>query len=131
MARCPVLAGIVREIPEVLSASISFLAPGKHIPAHRGPFRGVLRFYLGLSMPHTADGGLAAVLRIAGQDYRVGDGGYLLWDDTFEHEVWNDSDQLRSVLLLDVWRRGMPIDMQILSRLVIAVIRLGIRLRGL
>jgi aspartate beta-hydroxylase len=131
MAQCPALAGIVREIPDVLSASISFLAPGKHIPAHRGPFRGVLRFYLGLSMPQAADGRPAAVLRVAGRDHRVDEGGYLLWDDTFEHEVWNDSDQVRSVLLLDVWRRGMPIDMQILSRLVIAVIRLGIRIRGL
>ena len=55
-ARCPALAAIVASAPEVLSASYSFMAPGKHIPAHRGPFRGVLRFYLALSMPRLADG---------------------------------------------------------------------------
>ena len=56
MAVCPTLAALVTASPDVLSASISFLAPGKHIPAHRGPFRGVLRFYLVLSMPLASDG---------------------------------------------------------------------------
>jgi aspartate beta-hydroxylase len=51
MAVCPTLTPLVTAGPDVLSASISFLAPGKHIPEHRGPFRGVLRFYLVLSMP--------------------------------------------------------------------------------
>ena len=49
MVGCPTLAALMAASPDVLSASISFLAPGKHIPEHRGPFRGVLRFYLVLS----------------------------------------------------------------------------------
>ena len=113
MAVCPTLAALVTASPDVLSASISFLAPGKHIPVHRGPFRGVLRFYLVLSMPLAADERPAAVLKIAGTEHRLSDGEYLLWDDTFPHEVTNDSDEVRSVLLLDVWRRGMPLDMRI------------------
>ena len=79
--------------PDVLSASISFLAPGKHIPVHRGPFRGVLRFYLVLSMPLAADGRPAAVLKVAGTEHRLADGEYLLWDDTFPHEVINNSNE--------------------------------------
>ena len=39
MAVCPTLSALVTTCPDVLSASISFLAPGKHIPVHRGPFR--------------------------------------------------------------------------------------------
>ena len=38
MAVGPALAALVTASPDVLSASISFLAPGKHIPEHRGPF---------------------------------------------------------------------------------------------
>jgi aspartate beta-hydroxylase len=129
MAACPTLSSVVAACPDVLSASISFLAPGKHIPPHRGPFRGVLRFYLGLSMPKAADGGSAAVLKIADAEYRIGDGECLLWDDTYPHAVWNDSDQVRSVLLLDVWRRDMPVDMQLFSRLLISLVRIGIKLR--
>src|SRR5207237_4884624 len=35
-ARCPVTAALVSACPNVLSASLSFLAPGKHIPPHLG-----------------------------------------------------------------------------------------------
>ena len=130
MAQCPTLTALVTESPDVLSASISFLAPGKHIPLHRGPFRGILRFYLVLSMPLAADGRPAAVLKIAGTEHRLTDGECLLWDDTFPHEVTNDSDEVRTVLLLDVWRCGMPLDMRLLSHLLIFVVRVMARLRG-
>jgi aspartate beta-hydroxylase len=130
MAACPTLSELLCDAPDVLSASISFLAPGKHVPAHRGPFRGVLRFYLGLSVPRADDGRPAAVLRVADTEYRIGDGDCMLWDDTFPHEVWNRSDQVRSVLLLDVWRRDMPIDMVLFSKMLIALVRAGIRVRG-
>lgn len=130
IARCPRLADLLRRFPEILSMSVSFLAPGKHIPAHRGPFRGVLRFYLMLSTPTFPGGGSAALLRIAGQDYWLSDGQYLLWDDTFTHEVRNDGDAVRAALLLDVWRDGMPWDMRMLSHAVLALIRTGIRTRN-
>jgi aspartate beta-hydroxylase len=86
-AACPSLAALVEATPEVLSASISFRAPRKHIPVHCGPFRGVLRFYLVLSMPRAADGRPTAVLKIAGAEHRLADGEFPLWDDTFPHEV--------------------------------------------
>ena len=130
IAQCPRLAALVAAAPDVLSASLSFLAPRKHIPPHRGPFRGVLRFYLALAMPRLADGRPAAVLKIADREYRIAEGDCLLWDDTYVHEVWNHSDELRTVLLLDVRRRGMPADMELLSRLLIATARAGITLRG-
>jgi len=45
------------------------------------------------------------------------------------HEVWNTSDQVRIALLLDVWRRDMPMDIALLSRAILlgtqAVIRMG------
>jgi len=130
MAACPKLAAIVASAPDVLSASLSFMEPGKHVPAHRGPFRGVIRFYLGLCVPRLADGRPAPILKIDDVDYRVGDGEWLLWDDTFTHEAWNHGDTIRCVLLLDVWRRGMPLDMRLLSRTVIASVGAGVRLRG-
>jgi aspartate beta-hydroxylase len=131
IAQCPRLAALVDECPEVLSASLSFMAPHKHIPPHRGPFRGILRFYLALAMPRAEDGRPAAVLKIADREYRVADGECLLWDDTYVHEVWNASDELRTVLLLDVRRPGMPIDMELLSTLLVATVRAGMTLRGI
>jgi aspartate beta-hydroxylase len=130
MARCPALAALLASHPAILSAAFSFLAPGKHIPLHRGPFRGVTRFYMGLSVPRRADGSPAAVLTIDGREHRIGDGAHLLWDDTFPHEVRNDSDQVRIALLLDIRRRGMPLDMALLSRTIVAGVGAAIRLRG-
>ena len=130
MAACPTLAALVRQNPEVLSASFSFMAPGKHIPPHRGPFRGITRFYMGLIMPRLADGRPAAVLTVDGQEYRVAEGEWMVWDDTFVHEVRNDGNSVRCVLLLDVWRRHMPFDMRLLSRTVIATVSAGVKLRG-
>jgi aspartate beta-hydroxylase len=129
MASCRTLADIVRTSPDVLSASFSFLGPGKHIPAHRGPIRGIIRFYLVLSMPCTEGGEPAAVLKIAGAEHRLAEGQFLVWDDTFEHEAWNESDRLRIVLSLDVWRRSMPLDMKLLTIAIIGLVRLSMRLR--
>ncbi|MBZ0093673.1 MAG: aspartyl/asparaginyl beta-hydroxylase domain-containing protein [Sulfuricellaceae bacterium] len=131
MALCPELAARVEEVPDVLSATLSFLAPHKHIPQHRGPFRGVLRFYLGLSVPTGADGRPSTVLKIDGAEHRIADGECLLWDDTFPHEVWNRSEAMRIALLLDVRRRGMPPDMELLSRLLIGAAGTAVRLRRL
>jgi aspartate beta-hydroxylase len=130
MVACPQLAALVRAAPEVLSASFSFLGPQKHIPAHRGPMRGIIRFYMMLAMPRRPDGTPAAVLRVDRTEHRLRDGEFLLWDDTFEHEAWNESDEVRIVLSLDVWRPHMPFDMRVVSAALIQLVRLGIKLRG-
>lgn len=131
LAACPVLAQLIAASPDVLSATLSFLAPRKHIPRHRGPFRGILRYQLGLSVPVDAQGRPAAVLALNDRDYRIGNGEHLLWDDTYPHEVWNHSDEPRIALLLDVRRHYMPADMRLLSRALIASVGMVARLRGL
>lgn len=126
---CPALAALLQGHPEVLSATFSYLAPGKHIPRHQGPFRGVMRFQLGLSVPRDAAGRPAAVLGLADAEHRIGDGEALLWDDTFPHEVWNRSEQTRVALLLDVRRPALPAYLRLLSRLVIVGVGVGVLLR--
>lgn len=131
LAACPTLAQLIANTPDVLSATLSFLAPRKHIPRHRGPFRGVLRYQLGLSVPVDAQGRPAAVLSLDDQEHRIGNGEHLLWDDTYPHEVWNHSDRMRTALLLDVRRRHMPADMRLLSDALIASVGLVARWRGI
>jgi aspartate beta-hydroxylase len=126
--RCPLLAELAQSVPDVLSASLSFLAPGKRVPPHRGPFRGVIRYHLGLSVPPARDGRPGSVLTIDGREYRIAEGEELLWDDTYLHEVRNDTGRVRIALLLDVRRRGMPVDLALLSRLIIAGAGAAVRL---
>jgi len=129
LRRCPRLAALLRASPEVLSAALSFLAPGKHVPEHRGPFRGIIRYYLALSVPLAADGLPGAILTIDGIEHRLGDGEWLLWDDTYTHEIRNHAAGVRIALLLDVRRNGMPLDLQLLARFLIAAAGAAIRLR--
>ena len=119
LARAPTVAALLADAPEVLSATFSFLAPGKHIPEHRGPFRAILRFHLMLSMPNDDSGRPACVMNVDGVPFRLADGESLLWDDTYPHEAWNRSDDVRIALLLDVWRKDMPVDITLLSRAIL------------
>ena len=127
--RCPLLAQLVAADPDVLSAALSFLAPGKKVPEHRGPFRGILRYYLGLSVPLDASGLPGAVLTIDGTEHRIATGQALLWDDTYPHAVRNDTSQVRIALLLDIRRGAMPPDLKLISRLLIAAAGVAVRLR--
>ena len=127
--RCPVVASLLERHPEVVSATFSYLAPGKHVPEHRGPFRGVLRFHVGLSMPRDASGKLGAVLWIEGVPHYLDDGDTLLWDDTYPHEVLNATDKVRIALLLDVWRPHMPADMAALSSVLVGTVGLIAQVR--
>ena len=48
---CPRTAALMREIPGMKTAMFSILSPRKHILDHRGPYKGVLRYHLGLIVP--------------------------------------------------------------------------------
>jgi aspartate beta-hydroxylase len=89
-----------------------------------------MRFHLGLVIPRQADGRPATVMMIDHQEKRITDGEGMLWDDTYLHEVMNNADEARIALLLDVWRPGMPWDMEVLSRLIVRGVQAGMRRRG-
>jgi aspartate beta-hydroxylase len=129
--KCPALARLLKAHPEVTSATFSLMAPRKHVPTHTGPFRGVTRFFMGLSVPVDSGSNPAASLTLDDHEYWIGNGEHLLWDDTYPHSVDNYSDELRIVLLLDVYRKHMPWDMRVLSRTILSLVGLSIRVRDL
>jgi len=101
LARCPRTAALLSRIPGLTTAFFSILAPGIRITPHRGPWKGVLRYHLGLMVPEPREN---CAIKIDGQvaHWREGEG--LLFDDSFEHSVWNDTNGTRVVLFLDVLR---------------------------
>lgn len=117
--RCPATAQLVESVPGMKTAFFSILAPGKHIPSHRGPYKGVLRYHLGLIVPEPA---AACRIRV-GPDYaHWEEGKSLIFDDTYKHEVWNDTDGMRAVLFLDVLR-PLPFPVSLLNQGVVNLIR--------
>ncbi|MGH7558102.1 MAG: aspartyl/asparaginyl beta-hydroxylase domain-containing protein [Gemmatimonadota bacterium] len=98
--RCPETATLVDGIEAAHAAGLVYfsrLTPGAHIAPHCGPTNARLRCHLGLEVPP------GARLRV-GADHRAWqEGRCLVFEDSFEHEVWNDADRPRLVLILDVW----------------------------
>lgn len=117
-ARCPRTAALLERIPGMTSAFFSILMPRKHLPAHRGPYAGVLRYHLGLIVPHPE----GCRIRVANEIGHWREGRSLIFDDTFEHEVWNDTDEVRVVLFVDIMR-PLPAPLAAINKLVIAAIR--------
>jgi aspartate beta-hydroxylase len=79
------------------AAMFSLLKPRTRIPPHTGVTNVRLVTHLALIVPE-------------GCGFRVGNdtrqwipGGAWVFDDTIEHEAWNDSDKLRVVLIFDIW----------------------------
>ncbi|NJK41620.1 MAG: aspartyl/asparaginyl beta-hydroxylase domain-containing protein [Acaryochloridaceae cyanobacterium SU_2_1] len=99
--RCPQTTQLVEKIPGMKTAFFSIMLPGKHIPPHRGPYKGVVRCLLGLKIPEPKT---ACRIRVLDEIRHWQEGKTMLFDDSFEHEAWNDTDQLRVVLFLDIVR---------------------------
>ncbi len=121
LARCPETMAALAEVPlcripgRTPSILFSLLRPGARIPAHNGLLNTRLICHLPLIVP-------------PGCGFRVGsdtrawvEGQGWAFDDSLEHEAWNDSDRLRVVLIFDVWRPELtPIEQELVSVIVSA-----------
>lgn len=98
IALCPETWRILQKIPGLKTAMFSILEPGKHLPPHKGPYNGVLRLHLALIVPEPRE---ALTLRVGDHICHWEEGKVLIFDDYFEHEVWNASTGTRVVLFCD------------------------------
>lgn len=99
--KCPITANALTEIPDLQNSMFSILGPGKYIPPHRGPYNGLLRYHLGLLIPNPKS---SCRIRVGDEIVNWSYGNSVVFDDTYEHEVWNDSDEYRVVLFADFLR---------------------------
>ncbi len=117
-ARCPKTAEALDHVPGLFQAFFSILEGGKSVPAHCGPYRGYLRYHLGLIVPEEAP----PSIRIKDQHYTWKEGESILFDDSWNHEVFNKSPGDRVVLIVDI-RRPMAAPFHLLNRTVESVMR--------
>ena len=101
--RCPATAAALAAVPAAPilgrspSAFFSLLRPRTRIPAHTGVTNSRAIVHLPLIVPPGCG------FRVGGETRQWVEGVPFAFDDTIEHEAWNDSDELRAVLILDVW----------------------------
>ena len=99
--RCPETARLLESVPGLQTAWYSILAPGYRIPPHRGVTKGIIRVHLGLIVPDDSEN---CYMRVGDEIVRWEEGKCYVFDDTYKHEVANDTDQERVVLLFDMDR---------------------------
>ncbi|XP_031141134.2 aspartyl/asparaginyl beta-hydroxylase isoform X2 [Sander lucioperca] len=76
----------------------SVMHPGTHVWPHTGPTNCRLRMHLGLVIPKQG-----CRIRCTDQTREWEEGKVLIFDDSFEHEVWQDADRYRLIFIVDVW----------------------------
>jgi len=114
--RCPETVRLLKQIPGMKTAFFSILSPNKHIPAHKGPFNGVLRYHLGLKVPEPKE---KCRIRIDKEITHWDEGDSIIFDDTYNHEVWNDTSGFRAVLFVD-FVRPVKFPFNLFNKLVVS-----------
>ena len=97
--RCPETTRILESLPRFEKDHIMFssLNPHARIPPHVGPMNGILRGHLGMVVPP------GCYIRVGPDERTWEEGKMMVFDDSFEHEVWNHSDFVRIVLFMNFW----------------------------
>lgn len=103
-ARCPATARALEAVPlpridgRAPNVLFSVLRPQTHIPPHWGMLNTRLICHIPLIVPP------ACRLRVGNETRPVVFGKAMIFDDSINHEAWNDSDETRLVLLFEIWR---------------------------
>lgn len=119
-AHAPRTTMLLEQVPHLQTAWFSILEAGYHITPHRGVTKGILRCHLGLVVPDRRED---CWMRVEDQKCVWQPGKCLVFDDTYEHEVLNDTPQQRVVLLFD-FERPMRFWGRVLNRLFIQGLKL-------
>lgn len=102
-SQCPATTAAIEKLPMVKApgqspeAFFSILKPGTHIPPHVGLANHKLTLHLPLLVPPDC------AIRVGDETRTWTVGQCLILDDSFQHEAWNKSAELRAVLILEIW----------------------------
>lgn len=89
------------------SIKFSSIQPGTHIRTHTGPSNERLRLHL--CLVHTG----GAKIRVGTDWHTWEEGKVIMFDDSWEHEVIHTGQEMRIVLILDIWHPELPEDQRI------------------
>nr|CAH0104148.1 unnamed protein product [Daphnia galeata] len=106
--KTPVTCTLIENYPPALckrgQVKFSIMHPGTHVWPHTGPTNCRIRAHLGLVVP----GG--AQLRVGNTTDTWEEGKFIIFDDSFEHEVWHQGPSYRLVLIVDLWHPELTTD---------------------
>lgn len=119
LIRCPDTTAALAAVPGLVSAMYSIVGPGAHIRRHRGVSKAIMTTHIPLIVPRNAE---RCRMEVDTETvvWRVGQPA--IFDDTYPHEVWNDTPDIRVVLLIQ-FRRPMRQPGRFVADAVVSFIR--------
>ena len=108
--KCPEIVSIIDSLPRFSygMAYFSIMHPDTYVPGHYGPTNTKLRYHLGLDVPDDVFFRVSNKLNSWIQD------GCIVLDDSFYHEVYQQSSRKRVVFILDCWHPQLSLHERIL-----------------
>lgn len=109
LEQCPQTRAALEAVPRAIlpgrapSVFFSLLKPHTHIPPHTGVSNTRAIIHLPLIVPEGCG------FRVGGETRQWVEGQPFAFDDTIEHEAWNNSDELRAILIFDVWNPHLSV----------------------
>jgi aspartyl/asparaginyl beta-hydroxylase (cupin superfamily) len=104
----PIVSAIVEQHRTIRSLAglvyFSRLAPHSRVAPHSGPTNMRVRVHLGIDIPPDCG------IRVGETSATWHEGKCIAFDDSFPHEVWNESDRDRIVLVVDLWHPDLSDD---------------------
>jgi len=97
----PFLVKLLKGLPEVTTCAISVLQEGVRIPIHTGYYKGIMRYMMPIIVPKDREN---VFLCVNEKKYNWTEGEGVLWDDNFPHKVYNNTNEIRVVIFMDVIR---------------------------
>jgi len=117
--RCPATMDALARVPGLVTALFSILEPGMHVGRHCGISKCIVIAHLGLFVPRAAE---RCRMQVEDRWVHWREGATFVFDDTFPHEVWNDTSENRVILLVQ-FQRPMSLIGRIITRILVWIVR--------
>ncbi|MCY7294920.1 aspartyl/asparaginyl beta-hydroxylase domain-containing protein [Alteromonas sp. a30] len=110
---------LIKDIPNMTAASFNLLEANTTIKPHTGDTNAIMRCHIGLSVP----AGLPRCgFRVGKESRRWENGKFFMFNDAHEHTAWNNTDEDRYVMVIDVMRdEFVPVKNKTASRVLATI----------
>ena len=101
LKKCTVLNSLLKQIPGLVTVSISCLGANSSIPEHHGDTNSTIRCHFGIETPENQP---SCALKVAGEEKYYCNGKWIMFNDSRKHSSWNKTDIRRVIFIFDVVR---------------------------
>jgi aspartate beta-hydroxylase/beta-hydroxylase len=108
---CPTLMNTLSSYKNIINVAIASLDPNTPIKPHKGPFAGMLRYHLGIEIPTTNP----PYIIVNKESYTWKEKEGIVIDDYYEHEVINNCNERRIILIIDFFK-PMPLTLSLINK---------------